>query len=441
MKGIQSINTLLWKTKETDLDCIIALRSFLSIIQTLLLILVFVTIWNCSLGDDNEPEFESKPPIILISMDGFRWDYMDRTETPNMDYLASEGVRAEALIPVFPTFTFPNHLSIITGCYPENHGIISNTMWDPDFEEWYYIGEGAAPVREGKWYEAEPFWVTVEKAGLGSAIYHWPGSEAEIMGYRPSYYYIYDQATTNDEKIDQVLEWLDLPAGEKPSFIAMYFNEANYYGHRLGVAGEALDPIIQDLDENIGKLLAGLDQRNLLGEVTILVVADHGMVDIDDDKIMYLDDYNSFQILERYSLGSLVTLDPVEGMLDWVYNELLTSPLNLHLQVYKKEDTPEHLRYRHHPRIPPIICLPDESCYVTTHQNGLGGYKATHGYDQNFSSMQAVFLASGPKLKKGITVPKFKNIHIYDLMAEILEIEGAVNDGSLDSVRAMLIDQ
>jgi predicted AlkP superfamily pyrophosphatase or phosphodiesterase len=193
------------------------------------------------------------------------------------------------------------------------------------------------------------------------------------------------------------------------------------------------------LDQNIGKLIAGLNQRNLLGEVTILVVADHGMVDIYDDKIIYVDDYFSFEALDNYSLGSLATFDPVEGMMDWVYNQLQYAPPSL--RVYKKEDTPEHLHYQHHPRIPPIICIPDESWYVTTHQYGRGSYKATHGYDPNYSSMQAIFLASGPKFKKGITFPKFQNIHIYDLMAEILEIDGVSNDGSLDSVRAMLINQ
>jgi len=157
------------------------------------------------LFEDDKSDDVQPAPIILISMDGFRWDYMDRTATPNMDFLAAEGVRAEALIPVYPSSTFPNHLSIITGCYPENHGIISNKMWDPVFEEWYYIGEGAAPVQDGKWYEAEPFWVAVEKSGMKSAIYHWPGSEAEIMGYRPDQYYVFDAIVTNEYKIDQVL--------------------------------------------------------------------------------------------------------------------------------------------------------------------------------------------------------------------------------------------
>jgi predicted AlkP superfamily pyrophosphatase or phosphodiesterase len=395
----------------------------------------------CTLFEDDLPDDVATTPIILISMDGFRWDYMERTETPNMDHLASVGVQAEALIPVFPSYTFPNHLSIATGCYPKNHGIISNKMWDPVFEEWYYIGEGADPVQDGKWYEAEPIWVTVEKAGLKSAIYHWPGSEAEIMGYRPSHYYVYDASVSNEEKIDQVLEWLALPPDESPQFIATYFNEANYYGHRLGVEGTALDTVIQGLDQNIGQLIAGLGQQDLLGKVNIIILADHGMVDLDVEKVVFLDDYISMQDLERFSLGPVSMLDPVEGKIDSLYAALKGAHPNL--QVYKKEETPEHLHYNDHRRISPLVCIPDESWYVSTHyyfdNYGFGnGYIAAHGYEPDISSMQAIFLASGPHFNKGIRVPRFQNIHIYNLMAHILDLDGVENDGTLDSIPSML---
>ena len=410
-----------------------------------LLIVSFITLnWNCSSPEVDHTNDHIPTPIILISMDGFRWDYMDRTETPHMDYLASAGVRAEALIPVFPSYTFPNHLSIITGCFPERHGIVSNRIWDPVFEEWYYIGEGALPVQDGKWYEAEPFWVTVEKAGLKSAIYHWPGSEAEIMGYRPDQYYVYDASVTNEEKISQVLNWLDRPPAERPSFIAFYFNEANYYGHRLGLNNPAMDTVIQGLDQDIGQLIDGLDQLDLLESVNIMIVADHGMVDLDQEKVIFLDDYISIDVLERFSLGPVSILDPIPGMLDSVYNALHESHPNF--QVYKKVDIPAHLHYRNHRRIPPLLGIPDESWYVSTHEHfdnhGFsGGYVATHGYDPSISSMQAIFLASGPQFKRGIRVPKFQNIHIYELMAHILDVHAAPNDGDLDSVRHLLVEE
>ncbi len=406
-------------------------------------ILLLVLIAGCSIFEEAESEPIASAPIILISMDGFRWDYLERTSTPSMDYLTAQGVRAEALISVYPSTTFPNHLSIATGCYPENHGIVSNRMWDPVFEEWYFIGEGAEPVQDGKWYEAEPIWVTVEKAGLKSAIYHWPGSEAEIMGYRPREYYVYDQSVTNEEKIEQVLFWLDLPPEERPDFIATYFNEANYYGHRLGVDGTALDTVIQGLDQNVGQLLSGLDERDLLNSVNIIIVADHGMVDLDEEQVIFLDDYIALEDLERYSLGPISVLDPVEGQLESVYAALHSAHPNFH--VYRKEETPEHLHYRNHRRIPPLVGIPDESWYVSTHyyydNYGFGDNVATHGYDPQFPSMQGIFLASGPHFKKGINVPKFENIHIYNLMAHILDLTPASNDGVFSQVSSMLIDE
>jgi len=411
------------------------------IINYLKFIILFIIIWSCDLFEDDKTTEISPAPIILISMDGFRWDYMERTDTPNMDYLASEGILAEAMIPVYPSFTFPNHLSIITGCYPVNHGIISNTMWDSVFEEWYYIGEGSEPVQDGKWYEAEPFWVTVEKAGLVSAVYHWPASEAEIMGYRPTHYFVYDGSVTNEDKINQIFDWLDLPGDQQPSFIATYFNEANYYGHRLGTQGIAMDSVIQGLDDDIGLLMSGLEQRNLLGEINIIIVADHGMVDYDENKVIFIDDYISLQDLERSRFGSATMFEPVEGMVDSVYFALHNAHPNF--QVYRKEEVPEYLHYSNRRRILPIIGLPDESWFVTTHNYfdnyGFGGgYVASHGYDPRYSSMQALFLASGPHFNNGLTVPKFQNIHVYNLMVNILELDGAPNDGSLDSVSIML---
>ncbi len=405
-------------------------------------ILLVLVLGSCEQTEDgNNNQVEVRPaPIILISMDGFRWDYMDRTSTPNMDYLANEGVRAESMIPVFPSYTFPNHLSIITGCYPQRHGIINNTMWDPLFNEWYFIGEGAEPVQDGKWYEAEPFWVTVEKAGLISAIYHWPGSEAEIMGYRPSHYNVFDGSIPNEEKIDQVLSWLELPETERPSFMAIYFNEANYYGHLLGTQGAALDTVIQGLDDDVGRLLSGLEQRGLEGEVNIIIVADHGMTDLSEDRVIFLDDYISPSELAWKTYGPVSMILPQEGEVDSIFNALNAAHPNF--SVYLKDELPEHLHYRDHRRITPIVGLLDEGWHLTTRQffndNGLGTRRASHGYDPQLSSMQAIFLASGPHFKKGLTLAKFQNIHVYNLMATILEVTPAPNDGSLDSVLTML---
>ena len=404
--------------------------------------IIFCTMmWTCDFfqGDEenNQPEIY---PLILISMDGFRWDYTERTDTPNFDFLIEKGVRAQSLMPVFPTSTFPNHLSVATGLYPENHGIVSNTMYDEVFDAWYTIGEGSESVPESRWYEGEPIWVTAEKQGKVTATYFWPGSEAEINGERPTYWYVYDPSTSNETIIDQLLAWLDLPEGERPVFMTAYFNDANYWGHNLGPDGVGMESVIQGLDLDLGRLIAGLTARDLLDKVNIIVTADHGMVEIDRDRMIFLDDYIDLEDVTMAGWSPVAGIIPNEGLEDSIYNSLV----NVHpkLSVYKKEETPEHLHYRNHRRITPIIGIADEGWSISTrdyYNNQPEAYTGgTHGYDLDFLSMHGLFLAYGPAFKDGLIVPSFQNIHIYELIANVLSIAPAVTDGSLDSVSAML---
>ena len=150
-----------------------------------IIVLLLCIITSCAKEDSADNDFA--PTVILISLDGFRWDYRNKADTPNLDILLENGVNSESFIPVFPSKTFPNHLSIVTGSYPENHGILSNDMYDPEWDADYYIGENSAPVQEGRWYDADPIWVTAEKQGKITGTYFWPGSEAEINGKRPTY--------------------------------------------------------------------------------------------------------------------------------------------------------------------------------------------------------------------------------------------------------------
>ena len=404
--------------------------------------IIFCTMmWTCDFfqGDEenNQPEIY---PLILISMDGFRWDYTERTDTPNFDFLIEKGVRAQSLIPVFPTSTFPTHLSIATGLYPENHGIVSNTMYDEVFDAWYTIGEGSESVPESRWYEGEPIWVTAEKQGKVTATYFWPGSEAEINGERPTYWYVYDPSTSNETIIDQLLAWLDLPESERPVFMTAYFNDANYWGHNLGPDAVGMESVIQGLDLDLGRLIAGLTARDLLDKVNIIVTADHGMVEIDRDRMIFLDDYIDLEDVTMAGWSPVAGIIPNEGLEDSIYNSLV----NVHprLSIYKKEETPEHLHYRNHRRITPIIGIADEGWSISTrdyYNNQPEAYTGgTHGYDLDFLSMHGLFLAYGPAFKDGLIVPSFQNIHIYELIANVLSIAPAVTDGSLDSVSAML---
>ena len=380
--------------------------------------------------------------VILISMDGFRWDYQNKCDTHSLDYLTENGVKAESMIPVFPSKTFPNHLSIVTGNYPINHGIISNTMYDSEWNAEYYIGQNSVPVSESRWYEAEPIWVTAEKQGLITATYFWPGSDAEINGNRPTYWYRYDGSVPNRNRVRQVLNWLDLSKNDRPNFITLYFSDADSWGHTYGPESEGIDDIISELDGHIGTLIEGLRNRNLLDEVNIILTSDHGMKELSRDRVIYLDDYidiysDSVRIIEWSPIGMIL---PVDSWVDSIYNSLHGAHPSM--TVYRKEDIPERLHFSNHRRIPPVVCIANEGWSITSHSyfndhpNSYTG--GAHGYDPIHTSMHGIFIASGPAFKNNLIVNSFQNIHLYDLIAHILGINPTENDGSLDSISVIL---
>ncbi len=378
--------------------------------------------------------------IILVSLDGFRWDYLERTATPQLDEFVRQGVKAKALIPIFPSKTFPNHLSMATGRYAENHGIVSNSMYDPLFNEWYYIGEGSEPVQDGKWYDAEPVWVTAERQGQIAMTMFWPGSEVEIKGYRPSEYYIYNGSIPNADRVDQVLNWLDYPQAYRPTFISLYFSDPDSWGHYYGPDSPEMATVVQYMDQLIGQLVSGLEERGILEEINIIIVSDHGMVSISRDSMIFLDDYINMDEVLMVDWTPVAAIRPGLGKLDSVYQQLQGA--HPHLQVFKKDDIPQRYHYQNHRRIQPIIAIADEGWSISTREffnNNPNLYTGgKHGYDPTYVSMRGIFLARGPAFKSGYLSVEFTNIHLYELMTTILNLDPAVNDGHLDSVKNML---
>lgn len=394
----------------------------------------------CKKSDNGDSGPVFQPTVILISFDGFRWDYMNRTSTPNLDYLVTNGVKADALIPVFPTHTFPNHYTIVTGLYPENHGIVANTMYDPEFGEWFWIGSGSEPVKDGRWYEGEPLWVTAELQGQVTACYFWPGSEAAIKDTRPTYYLAFDSSVPNTSRVQQVLQWLDLGDNERPTFITLYFSDTDTWGHTYGPESDEMATAIKELDDRLGQLLDGLRARSLEELVNIIVVSDHGMTQMSRDRVIFLDDYINRDDVTIAHLTPTAMIWPDEGMEDTVYNGLAGA--HPRMPAYKKAEIPERYHYRSHRRIPPIVCVAEEGWSSTWHETFdtnpdyyTGG---THGYDPDYSSMQGIFIACGPAFRTGVTVAAFQNIHIYELICRILNLSPAENDGNLDVVRSLL---
>jgi predicted AlkP superfamily pyrophosphatase or phosphodiesterase len=380
-----------------------------------------------------------KPTVILISVDGFRWDYLDQFKAPVMQRLAKNGVRAKAMIPVFPTKTFPNHYSIVTGLYPAHHGIVANTMYDPEFDARFSLSDREA-VRDSRWWGGEPLWVTAEKQHQRSGILFWPGSEAAIMGVRPAYWKEYDDDFPNAARVDTVLNWLDLPAARRPTFLTLYFSEIDDAGHRHNPISSEVQKAVRRIDRVLGRLVKGLEGRGIFEQVNLIIVSDHGMAAVEPGQVIFLDDYLDLEKARVVDWNPVLAVRPGQMSEDEIYQVLAKA--HPHLQVYRKAELPERLRYSQHRRIAPIIGIAGDGWKISRREtkNTAEDFRATgdHGYDNQLASMRAIFIARGPAFKTGLVTAPFQNIHLYHLICAILKLQPAPNDGNLDSVRVML---
>ena len=374
--------------------------------------------------------------IVLVSLDGFRWDYLQRPFAVNLRRLAQQGVHAQRMIPVFPSLTFPNHYSIVTGLYPEHHGIISNTIFDSTLGTFRISDTNA--VRNPAWWGGEPIWVTAEKQGVRAGAFFWPGSEAGQGGVRPTRWLRFNDRFPNAARVDSVLSWLTLPDGQALSMITLYYSDPDHAGHSYGPDAPQVDSAIARVDTMIGKLMEGIAARGIGNHVNLIVVSDHGMTATPPERAIFLEDYlnlDDVTIVEAATLGQLI---PKPGKLDLVYNAL--SGKNPHMAVYRKTDVPARFHYNDNRRITPIVIIPDTGFTLTTHATFAARKPPAgeHGYDNLMPTMGASFIAAGPAFREGFTMLPFQNIHVYDLLCRILGITPAPNDGSLDSTRAML---
>jgi predicted AlkP superfamily pyrophosphatase or phosphodiesterase len=373
--------------------------------------------------------------VLLISVDGFRWDYLDRGLTPNLSRLAREGVRAEALVPVFPTKTFPNHYSIVTGRYPASHGILSNVLTAPDIGRRLSLFDPEA-VRDSSFYLAEPIWVTAERQDRRTAPLFWPGSEAPIGGVLPSYALPYDSKMPDTAKIGWMLERLELPPEQRPVFLTLYFSLVDDAGHGYGPDAPATDTAIAVADRLIGRVMAGLERIGR-ADVNVVVVSDHGMASTGPERVIWLDEYVAEDAMEVDEMNTLLTAWPAPGLEDSVHRALGRAP---HLTVYRKGELPGRFHLEG-PRVAPIVVLADEGWTITrrtAEEPAPNIILGNHGYDDALPSMRALFVARGPAFPRGLRIPAFRNIHIYPLLAEVLGIEPEESDGSLDTLRAVL---
>ncbi len=405
------------------------------------LLLLFILLIGCQPRTTHTSAANAAPQrVILISFDGFRWDYIDRPVAVRLRELASRGVRAERMIPVFPSKTFPNHYSIVTGLTAEHHGIVANAFRDSVLGT--FTLRDTVAQGESRWWGGEPIWVTAEKQGQRAGVVGWPGSEAAIGGVRPSWWQRYWHDQPHEEKVQTLLDWLSLPADSAPSLMIAYFHDVDGAGHRYDPSAPEVDSAIALVDRSLGALMDGIAARGMQDAVNIIIVSDHGMTAVSPERVIVLDDYIALNDVDVVDWTPVAAIAPKPGAMERVYAQLKDA--HPQMAVYRKGEVPARYHFNAHPRITEIVAVAAEGWTIASRAqvtrwaetNWRGG--GTHGFDPELVSMGATFVAAGPGIAEGRVLPAFRNVHVYSLMAHLLRLTPARTDGSLDSLRSAL---
>lgn len=393
---------------------------------------VLVAIGGCS-----QAPSPALPYVLLISLDGYRYDYTDLYGAPTLSRFAEQGVRAKALIPAYPSATFPNHYTIATGLYPEHHGIVNNVFFDPQRNLSYRYSEPTTGG-DGAWYGGTPLWALAEQQGVHAATFFWPGSDVEIRGVRPSKYRPYDASIPNEERVRQVIDWFRLPEAERPHLVTMYLSDVDIAGHRFGPGSVETERAVADLDELIGTLLAGLDATAL--PINVFIVSDHGMLQVlQPINIGRVSEFAGFEIAPRS--GSQIMLYSADQKLVANTAALLKARDPLRYAVHLRKETPERLHYRDNWRIGDIVVIATAPVILQISEPGVvpEQEQGEHGYDSaQFPEMRGIFYARGPDLKSGVTLEPFESVNIYPLIAQMLHLKPPPNLDGTDALFEIL---
>ncbi len=370
-------------------------------------------------------------------MDGFRWDYASRVETPNLDWIAKQGVTSEYVKPVFPTKTFPNHYAMATGLYADNHGIVNNNFYCPNLDANFQISDRQS-VENGDFYFGEPIWVTAEKQDMKTASLFWVGSEAPVKGIQPTYWEKYNADIPFHARIDSVINWMKLPENKRPQLITFYFDEPDRQGHYTGPESIELDQMVMKLDSLVGILIQNLQQLPEYKDINLIITSDHGMGETSSDRYINLHSHTPQEWFERIHGGNpMYSVQPKSGMEDSVINKLRKLD---HIKVFKKEEIPERLQYGNNPRIDDLIILAD-----TTWSIGWEGLPpgrtigGAHGWDNQWKDMHTIFYAMGPAFLNNHRHTPIEVVDLYPLIAEILKLDSENVDGKKERIQGMLV--
>jgi predicted AlkP superfamily pyrophosphatase or phosphodiesterase len=368
-------------------------------------------------GRVNAPEQQQKPYVILISIDGFRYDYAQKYGPKNLLGYAQQGVKADALIPSFPSVTFPNHYTIATGLYPSHTGLVANSFYDRALKESFSMSQ-KDKVKDGFWYGGTPLWVLAEQQKMVSASFYWVGSDADVQGIHPSYYYYYNEQISNKDRVEVVKNWLTLPEEKRPHFISFYYPEVDHAGHDFGPESAETKAAVQLVDGYIADLVAAVNSTAL--PVNFILVSDHGMTQVDQKNPIKTPASIDKQKFKISSAGSMMQLYANEAS-DILpqYAKLKAGAVDY--EVYLKKDVPKKLHYGpkddRFNRIGDLVLLAKWPKVFADWKVNPG----FHGFDPiTVPDMKATFYAWGPAFKQGLQVPAFKNVEVYDVVTRIL---------------------
>jgi len=377
-------------------------------------------------------------PLILLSIDGFRWDYLQQHDAPTLKALAAGGVHATRMTPSFPSKTFPNHYTLVTGLYPQNHGIVANWFYDPVDNAKFDMGK-----TEARWWQGgEPVWITAEKQGVRSACFFWPGSESENRGFRPSFFKPFDKKLSAAERVDGLLAWLALPPAERPRFATLYFDIVDTIGHKYGPLTPETAEAVKETDDAVARLLAGLERLGLRESTSLVIVSDHGMSESPAEKVVFFEDLMDLAQVRVEATGPYGGVRPNPGVDVDALVAGIRAKAPPSIKVYRREDVPARLHYNTGDLIPPVLLLADDHWTLEQRSRWSVVWSrvnlATHGWDPATPNMGALFIASGPAFRQRVEIPDVANIHVYNLLCVALGIKPAPNDGDQQLARAAL---
>lgn len=376
-----------------------------------------------------------RPVTVLVGIDGFRADYIDRGLTPRLAALAKDGATGP-MRPSFPTKTFPNHYALVTGKRPDRNGIAGNSMIDPRRPGvMFSLGNAAQALDPFWWNEAEPVWITAEKAGLRTATMFWPGSEVAFEGKRPADWLRYDQNVSNFQRVNTLIDWLRRPAAIRPAFATIYFDTVDTAGHRFGPDSAEVNASLAEVDARIGELVDGAAKLGV--PLNLVIVADHGMRATDESRVIQLEGLIDRASYVPVETGPYAALEPVTGTDNRVAEALLKP--HEHMTCTRKEDLPARLHWGRNPRVAAIICIAEEGWTILAGPPAYPVKGGAHGYDNADPEMLALFIARGPAFAKGAKLPVFDNVAVAALLRATLGLpEDADADGKLADVKVAL---